>query len=239
MKKKRIIFLTLTVLIFALTIAGCSPNSKQKNNKEKIEMDTDGGALAEQTEGDIENKEDIKDKEDEIDWENFEMDLGEKAKISKEEIESLYSTDKNMLLYFNDFSGKLAPNFEMIDLEENKVNLKDFKGKNVILEFMGTWCPVCKETLTTNNKFNKQYENAKIIQVGVEETTDSMKELAEEVKLENLEYFIPTSKDTYETYDVFFVPIYFYVDKEGYVQMILAGDAPLEMLIEYADKSFS
>lgn len=224
MNKRRLILLILITLSLSLIIVGCS------KNKEKIEIETDGGTLTEK----IKEEE----KEEEEDLENFELTLGDKAKIAKEEIERLYSTDKNMLLYFNDFSGRLAPDFEMTDLEGNKINLADFKGENVIIEFMGSWCPVCKETLATNNEFNSKYKDAKIISIGVNETIESMKSLAEETKLENTEYYIPTSEDTYETYDIFFVPIYFYVDKEGYVQMILAGNAPLDMLIEYADKSF-
>ncbi len=42
-------------------------------------------------------------------------------------------------------AGKLAPQFEMTDLQGRKVTLNDFRGKVVLVNFWATWCDTCKE----------------------------------------------------------------------------------------------
>jgi thiol-disulfide isomerase/thioredoxin len=39
--------------------------------------------------------------------------------------------------------GQLAPDFAFIDLDGKKRRLKDYRGKVVILDFWGIWCPAC------------------------------------------------------------------------------------------------
>lgn len=40
--------------------------------------------------------------------------------------------------------GKKAPNFSQNDTLGNKISLKDFKGKYVLLDFWASWCPDCR-----------------------------------------------------------------------------------------------
>lgn len=39
--------------------------------------------------------------------------------------------------------GSEAPDFELADLEGNKVRLSDFKGQVIVLQLGTTWCPDC------------------------------------------------------------------------------------------------
>lgn len=238
--KRKNLVLIVFIMVAALLIGGCS---KQTETPPK---DTDGSLSAEANTEDtnvevdtsVEVDIDTDTEEDLEDLEDFEMVLGDKAKITKEEIEDLYKTDKNMLMFFDTFSGRLAPDFEMEGLDGKKINLSDFKGQNVVIEFMGSWCEVCVSSVPNNEKFNEEYKDAKIISIGVNETIENLKDFAKASGVDNIEYYIPTSDETVEDYEIFFVPIYFYIDSEGYVQMILAGDAPVDVLKEYANKSF-
>ncbi len=40
-------------------------------------------------------------------------------------------------------SGEPAPDFELSDLEGNKVRLSDFQGRIILLQLGTTWCPDC------------------------------------------------------------------------------------------------
>lgn len=225
MKKKTIIMLSLVISVFML-FTGCVSSEVEEDINPEVEVSEEVG-------------EDIDDEEgEEISAEDFELILGDKAKISEEEIRGIYSSDINMLEFFNDFSGRKAPDFEMVDLDGNSINLSDFQGENIILEFMGSWCDVCVTTSAINEKFNNEYKDAKIISVGLNETKEGLEELIESKEIKNTEFYLPATEDALKDYNLFFVPIYFNIDKEGYVQMILAGDAPYDILAQYADKSF-
>ena len=51
-----------------------------------------------------------------------------------------------------------APNFILKTSDGKLVQLKDFKGKAVLLSFWATWCIPCKEEIGWLNAFQKQYE---------------------------------------------------------------------------------
>lgn len=47
----------------------------------------------------------------------------------------------NVVALANAQKGKIAPDFEVVDLKGNTFKLSDFNGKPVLLNFWATWCP--------------------------------------------------------------------------------------------------
>jgi len=43
--------------------------------------------------------------------------------------------------------GFSAPDAEFIDIDNQPLALEQFKGKWLLIDFMGTWCPPCREGL--------------------------------------------------------------------------------------------
>src|SRR6185295_16823681 len=52
---------------------------------------------------------------------------------------------------------KVAPAWELKDVEGKAVKLSDFKGKVVVLDFWATWCPPCREEIPGFIELQKQY----------------------------------------------------------------------------------
>ncbi|MFW0716769.1 redoxin domain-containing protein [Pedobacter sp. N23S346] len=69
--------------------------------------------------------------------------------------------------------GTIAPDFELNATPDQKIKLKDFKGKNVILAFYpADWSPVCGDQMALYNEMLKYFSkhDAQIIGISVDST---------------------------------------------------------------------
>ncbi|WP_029275425.1 redoxin domain-containing protein [Pedobacter borealis] len=67
--------------------------------------------------------------------------------------------------------GAIAPDFELNATPDQKIKLKDFKGKNVILVFYpADWSPVCSDQMALYNEMLKYFNkyDAQIFGVSVD-----------------------------------------------------------------------
>jgi thiol-disulfide isomerase/thioredoxin len=55
--------------------------------------------------------------------------------------------------------GGLFADFEQTNINGKKIRLSDFKGKYVLLDFWGSWCPPCREESPNLVKVYKAYKN--------------------------------------------------------------------------------
>lgn len=69
-------------------------------------------------------------------------------------------------------AGKIAPDLTLTDLNGNVVNLSDFRGKKVLLNFWATWCEPCQEEIPQLVKFNKKANHDKVVILAVNMTMD-------------------------------------------------------------------
>lgn len=53
--------------------------------------------------------------------------------------------------------GELAPNFKLETLSGDTVQLSDYRGKKVLLNFWATWCGPCREEMPAMQKFYDDY----------------------------------------------------------------------------------
>lgn len=67
--------------------------------------------------------------------------------------------------------GTIAPDFELNATPDQKIKLKDFKGKNVILAFYpADWSPVCSDQMALYSEMLKYFtqHNAQIFGISVD-----------------------------------------------------------------------
>ncbi len=122
-----------------------------------------------------------------------------------------------------------------LDLNNTHVNLSDYQGNLILLNFWATWCAPCKEEmpsldlLQTNEKLN----NLKIfpINIGKDNSKKSLK-FFEDLKIKNLDPYFDTPTTLAKKFGLRGVPTTILFDKDGYEFARIIGS------IDFGDKKF-
>lgn len=88
------------------------------------------------------------------------MLLGLTTNAMAEDLDSLYA--QSLLKV-----GTQAPNFELPTPEGKKVQLSDFKGKYVLIDFWASWCPDCRRISPNVEAIAKEYQGKDLTVVAV------------------------------------------------------------------------
>ena len=136
------------------------------------------------------------------------------------------------------------PNIELIDQYGKKHNLKDYRGKVVMINFWVSWCSDCKEEIPKVVELYKEYGENKedLIILGVvspiskkyPDNKDRIekKELLKYIKENN--YIFPSLLDetgkTYAEYEIEEYPSSFIIDRNGHLKVYLKGAVSKEEL---------
>lgn len=72
--------------------------------------------------------------------------------------------------------GTSAPPLRLPDLDEEVVDIEDFRGKVVVVNFWATWCPPCRREMPSLERLREQTEadGVTILAVNIGEDTDTV-----------------------------------------------------------------
>jgi len=110
-----------------------------------------------------------------------------------------------------------APDFSLKDVHSADVQLSEFKGKVVLLNFWATWCGPCKIEMPWFVEFQREYKDRGFSVIAVsmdEEGWDIVRPFTEELKL-NFPVVVGDDKLADEYGGVSALPTTFIIDKEG------------------------
>jgi len=119
-----------------------------------------------------------------------------------------------------DIEHPLAPDFTMLDIDDNELSLADFFGKPIVLNFWTTWCPSCVLEMPY---FEQLYDSINgdvhIIKVnlldGQRETRDRVDSFMEENGY-SFPIFFDGGLGSIQ-YGVRYIPMTFFIDAQGNV----------------------
>lgn len=111
-----------------------------------------------------------------------------------------------------------APSFIINDIEGNRVELEELKGKVVVINFWFIKCKPCIEEMPELNKLVKKYkDNENVVFLGI--THDKKEKVTEFLKKEAFDYtLIPDAQSIVNDYIVMGFPTNIVLDKLGDVQ---------------------
>ena len=122
---------------------------------------------------------------------------------------------KNLVLIKN---PKLYEDVIFMDINQKNVNLDDFKGKLVILNFWATWCAPCKEEMPSLDglQSNTKLNNLKIFPINIsQEDVPKVESFFKELNIQNLEVYFDAPVTLAKKFALRGVPTTIIFNKEG------------------------
>ena len=120
-----------------------------------------------------------------------------------------------------------APAFTLKNIDGKDVSLSDFRGKWVILDFWGSWCPWCIKGFPELKEAYKKYGNELVI-IGIDckESEEDWKAGVAKYELPWVNVYNPQGSKLTEEYNVPGYPTKVIVDPKGKIQNITVGHDP-------------
>ena len=120
-----------------------------------------------------------------------------------------------------------APGFTLKDLEGKDVSLSDFRGKWVILDFWGSWCPWCiKGFPELKEAYQKYSPELEIIGIDCRESEEEWKAGVEKYQLPWVNVYNPEGTSLLSDYGVQGFPTKAIINPEGKIVNITVGHNP-------------
>ncbi len=116
--------------------------------------------------------------------------------------------------------GAKAPNFSLKTLDGKQVELSDYKGKKVMLNFWATWCPPCKKEMPDMEKYTQQAgDDVVVLAVNIDPEND----VQAFVDDNGITFTIPLDSQSAknpvnERYKILSIPTTYFIDKEGIIR---------------------
>ena len=122
--------------------------------------------------------------------------------------------------------GKVAPDFDLPDLEDNYVRLSDFRGKVVFLNFWATWCKPCREEMPSMEVLYRNFKQDGLVVLAVSiDRVTTKQEIPPFVKSLNLTFpvLIDSWGQTDKRYKLMGVPETYIIDQQGILREKVIG----------------
>jgi thiol-disulfide isomerase/thioredoxin len=122
---------------------------------------------------------------------------------------------KNLVLIKN---PKLYEDVIFMNINQKNVNLDDFKGKLILLNFWATWCAPCKKEMPSldNLQSNTELNNLKIFPINIsQENIPKIESFFNELNIKNLDIYFDSPVTLAKKLSLRGVPTTILLNKEG------------------------
>ncbi|MEM7109070.1 MAG: TlpA disulfide reductase family protein [Bacteroidota bacterium] len=120
------------------------------------------------------------------------------------------------------YTDQKLPAFELIDLNGQKINTEELRGKSIHINIWSTTCKPCIEEFPELNELKKNYENQDYVFIGMAPESD--KKINKLLAKKPLHYrIIPDAQKYLDELGIEAFPVNFFVDKNGVIKKVIHG----------------
>ena len=113
---------------------------------------------------------------------------------------------------------KVYDNVIFLDKNDKKINIKEFNGNLLLLNFRATWCAPCKEEMPSLDKLqvNQNLSNLKIFAINIsQESKKKVDSFFEDLNIKNFDPYFDAPTTLAKTFTLRGVPTSILIDKDG------------------------
>ena len=112
--------------------------------------------------------------------------------------------------------GMQAPDFKLKDLNGEEKTLASFKGKYLVVEFWGTWCPWCIKGLPMMRTYYEKYKSqVEFASICCRDTDEAWRRCIEKYDMRWTQLFNGNGTEVQEAYRILGYPSKIIIDKDG------------------------
>ena len=122
-----------------------------------------------------------------------------------------------------------------LDTKNAQLDLKDFKGKLILLNFWATWCVPCKEEMPSLDllQSNKNLKNLKIFPINVgKDNIEKASNFFKDLKIKNLDVYFDSPVTLAKKFSLRGIPTSILLNKDGLEFARIVGS------IDFEDEKF-
>lgn len=125
-----------------------------------------------------------------------------------------------------------APDISLPLLNGGVVELGDFAGKYVVLDFWATWCPPCRASVGELQELTQKYPREKLILISISADRDE-EEWKNFIARKNMEWmhYRDANGMVLRAFRVHALPTYILIDPEGIIRQRIVGLNPQQSII--------
>jgi thiol-disulfide isomerase/thioredoxin len=128
--------------------------------------------------------------------------------------------------------GQLAPPLQVTLTDGSLMDISDFRGAPIWINFMATWCPQCTTELPMMDRFQNQLKGAMtLLVIDVGEDRATVKDFIKGLDVD-LTVGIDPDGSIQSAWGANALPVHYWIDAEGVVQQIVYGGAPEQTFLE-------
>ena len=125
--------------------------------------------------------------------------------------------------------------FSLKDLNGNNINISDYKGKKVFVNFWATWCPPCNQEIPYINQISKENQDEiKVITVNLGEEKDTVQKYIKQ-KGYDMTVLLDSNGDVADTYMIYSIPTSYLLDTNGNIVDKHTGTMSMEELKKFME----
>lgn len=113
--------------------------------------------------------------------------------------------------------GSLANDFELQNLQGERVRLSDLRGKVLALNFWATWCVPCVQEMPMFQAYSEQYPGFTMIGIDQAEGLAKVNPFVENMGI-TYPILLDLNSKVGQTYKVSMLPTTFFIDDEGMIR---------------------